>query len=110
MRRPDACSRAVGPRPSHLTSQWLRARRIRPTAITNAFCLCRYVSEGDDAGAASEEDDDDDAEEEVEEEEEAETAPRKSLARLRAPTRYYARTSADDHANSSQSQEAQDRA
>lgn len=78
MRRPHACSRAIGPRPSHLTCQWLRARRICRTTITDVCCFCRYISEGDDAGAASEDDDDEDAEEEVEEEEDAEAAARKS--------------------------------
>ena len=84
MRRPEACLRAIEPRPSHLTCQWLRARRICRATITDGFRHYRYISEGDDAGAASEDDDDDDAEEEVEEEDEAETAPRKSLARSRA--------------------------
>lgn len=51
---------------------------MRRTTITDVFCLCRYISEGDDAGAASEDDDDEDAEEEVEEEEDAEAAARKS--------------------------------
>ena len=78
MRRRDACSRAIGPRPSHLTSQWLCARRMCCTTITNVFRFDRYISEGDDAGAASEDDDDEDAEEEVEEEEDAEAAARKS--------------------------------
>lgn len=82
MRRADACLRAIGLRPSLLTCQWLRARRIRRTTITDVFCSCRYVSEGDDAGAASEDDDDDDAEEEeVEEEDDAEAAARKSIVR-----------------------------
>jgi len=84
MRRADACSRATETRPSHLTCQWLRARRICRTTITDLFRSYRYVSEGDDAGVASEDDDDEDAEEEVEEEDDGETAPRKSLARLRA--------------------------
>lgn len=99
--------RAIEPRPSHLTCQWLCARLIRCTTITDVFCLYRYVSEGDDAGAASEDDDDDAAEEEeeeVEEEDDAEAAARKSLARL-----HNMRISSNDHANSSQSQEAQDR-
>ena len=83
MRRADACLRAIEPRPSHLPCQWLRARRVRRATITDVFHFCRYVSEGDDAGAASEDDDDDDAEEEeeVEEEDGAEAAARKSLAR-----------------------------
>ena len=78
MRRPDAYLRAIEPRPSHLTCQWLCARRMCRTTITDVFSFCRYVSEGDDAGAASEDDDDEDAEEEVEEEEDAEAAARKS--------------------------------
>jgi len=68
-------------------SQWLRARCMCRTTITDVFCLHRYISEGDDAGVASEDDDDDDAEEEVEEEEDAEAAAaRKSLARSRSRT------------------------
>lgn len=84
MRRPDACSRAIEPRPSHLTRQWLRTRRMCRTTITDVFYFCRYISEGDDAGAASEDDDDEDAEEEVEEEEDAEAAARKF-----SPLRYH---------------------
>lgn len=106
---PGACLRAIDPRPSHLTCQWLCARCIRRTTITNLCLLCRYVSEGDDAGAASESDDDD-AEEEVEEEEDAETAPRKSHHCANCAIKRDVGASADYRVNSSQSQEAQDRA
>ena len=85
MPRADACLRAIEPHPSHPTCQWLRARRIRRTTITDVLRSYRYISEADEAGAASEDDDDDDddaEEEEVEEEEDdAEAAARKSLAR-----------------------------
>jgi hypothetical protein len=46
MRRRDACSRAIEPHPSHLPSQWLRARRIRRTTITDVFSLVQVHFRG----------------------------------------------------------------
>lgn len=70
MRRFCASAHAIDLRPSHPSLQCFCARGIRRTTIANIFPPCRYVSEGDDAGAASGDDDDDDEDAEVEEVEE----------------------------------------